>query len=262
MDLHEVPGAPFRRHPWEIARARFFARLVADTAEAARPARVLDVGAGDGYLARHLLDRIPGGSSVACVDSNYTDDDLVRFADPPAAGLSISRTRPAGAFDRVLLLDVIEHVQDDRALLADIIATSVAPDGLVLVSVPAWDFLYGQHDLALKHFRRYQPAQCRALLESAGLEILRSGGLFHSLLLPRLLQRLGESTLGARRAGRGKKSAESPANLGQWRGGRLISSALTLALTADTRLSDRLARAGRQVPGLSYWALCRNRTAG
>src|SRR4051812_41089294 len=98
MDLHEVPGTPFRRHPWEVARARFFAHVAADAeieqaggdGTAARPLRVLDVGAGDGYLARQLLGRMPPGSSVACVDAHYTDADLVRFADPPADGLTFS----------------------------------------------------------------------------------------------------------------------------------------------------------------------------
>jgi SAM-dependent methyltransferase len=257
MDLNEVPATPFRRHPWEVARARFFGKVVAEAIPAGVPARVLDVGAGDGYLARSLLGGIPVGSSVTCVDSNYTDAELQRFASPPTVGLSFTRARPAGRFDVILLLDVIEHIADDRAFLDDILGASLAANGLVVVSVPAWDLLYGQHDLALKHFRRYQPAQCRALLQAAGLEIVLDGGLFHSLLLPRVAQRIGEAARGAVRFGNGTK----PANLGQWRGGELLSSLVTLALEADTRLSTRLARAGRDVPGLSYFALGRKGSA-
>jgi SAM-dependent methyltransferase len=257
MDLNEVPATPFRRHPWEVARARFFGKVVAEAIPAGAPARVLDIGAGDGYLARSLLGGIPVGSSVTCVDSNYTDAELQRFASPPTVGLTFTRARPAGRFDVILLLDVIEHIADDRAFLDDILGTSLDANGLVVVSVPAWDLLYGQHDLALKHFRRYQPAQCRALLQAAGLEIVYDGGLFHSLLLPRVAQRIGEAARGALRFGNGEK----PANLGEWRGGELLSSLVTLALEADTRLSTRLARAGRDVPGLSYFALCRKGSA-
>ena len=257
MDLNEVPTTPFRRHPWEVARARFFGKVVADAIPAGAPARVLDVGAGDGYLARSLLGGIPVGSSVACVDSNYTDAELQRFASPPTAGLSFTRARPAGRFDVILLLDVIEHIADDRAFLDDILGASLDGNGLVVVSVPAWDLLYGQHDLALKHFRRYQPAQCRALLQAAGLEIVQDGGLFHSLLLPRVAQRIAETARGALRFGNGS----TPANLGEWRGGQWLSSLVTLALEADTRLSTQLARAGRDVPGLSYFALCRKGSA-
>jgi SAM-dependent methyltransferase len=254
MDLHEVPGTPFRRHPWEVARARFFARVVQAAGCFEHPCQVLDVGAGDGFLGRQLLREMSPGSAVVCVDPHYTDQDLAAFGDPPGltAGLSFQRTRPAGRFDVVLLLDVIEHVQDDHAFLAEIVTESLAPDGIVLVSVPAWQFLFSQHDVELKHFRRYHPAACRALLESAGLTVVRAGGLFHSLLVPRLLQRLGEA---ARRSARAPAAA--PTNLGQWRHGALTSSLVGLALAFDNRVSDWLARAGREAPGLSYWALCR-----
>jgi len=255
MDLNEVPATPFRRHPLEVARARFFGKIVADAIPAGAPARVLDVGAGDGYLARSLLGGIPVGSSVACVDSNYTDAELQRFASPPTLGLTFSRTRPAGRFDVILLLDVIEHIADDRAFLDEILGGSLDRNGLVVVSVPAWDLLYGQHDLALKHFRRYQPGQCRALLQAAGLHIVREGGLFHSLLLPRILQRIGEAARSARRA------AHRPANLGEWRAGAFLSSVVTRALDLDTRLSAQLARFGYALPGLSYWAVARRGTA-
>ena len=275
MDLNEVPAAAFRRHPWEIARARFFGKVVAQEIPAQRAVRVLDIGAGDGYLGRSLLGGIPAGSSVTCVDPNYTDAELERFASPPAAGLSFTRARPDGRFDVILMLDVIEHVADDRAFLAEILDESLAPNGAVVVSVPAWDLLYGKHDLALKHFRRYQPAQCRALLETAGLRVVHDGGLFHSLLLPRILQRIAEATLGPLRRGGHDGAAGAAAGaapgaapgvapgvapyLGPWRGGRLLSSALTLALDVDTGLSRRLARVGRALPGLSYWALCHKR---
>ena len=255
MDLNEVPETPFRRHPWEVARSRFFGRVVAEANAAGRALRVLDVGAGDGYLGRQLLGALPSGSQIACVDSNYSDRELAQLGSPPAPGLSFSRDRPPGTFDVILLLDVIEHVADDRAFLTEILENSLDADGVVVVSVPAWDLLYGKHDLALKHFRRYQPAQGRALLQEVGLKIVRDGGLFHSLLLPRILQRLSEAALGALRLGQNGK----PANLGEWRGGSLLSSALTLALGVDTRLSTLLGRAGRELPGLSYWALCRRR---
>jgi len=255
MDLTEVPGAPFRRHPWEIERARFFGRVVggAGGSDGGGARRVLDVGAGDGYLGRLLLERMPAGSSVDCVDPNYTDADLRRFGEPPTEGLRFARARPPGLYDLVLLLDVIEHVADDRAFLDEIVQASVAAGGTVLVSVPAWDLLYSQHDVELKHFRRYSPARCRALLETAGLEIIRSGGLFHTLLVPRVAQRVAEALLGAMRVARRSK----PANLGDWQGGRLLSSAVGLALAADNRLSELAAQSGHELPGLSYWALCR-----
>ena len=270
MDLNELPATPFRRHPWEIARARFFTEVVAGVNPNGGPLRAMDIGAGDGYLARHVLQGLPAGSTMTCVDANYSELDLARLAVPPLAGLTFARARPAGRHDVVMLLDVIEHVPDDRAFLDEILEDSLQPGGAALVSVPAWDLLYGPHDVALKHYRRYQPAQCRALLRAAGLEIVRDGGLFHSLLVPRILQRVSEVAFGVLRLGRGGQSRggdtdrpadDRPANLGEWRGGPLLSSVVTMALDADTRLSAQLARRGHELPGLSYWALGRRRSA-
>jgi SAM-dependent methyltransferase len=254
MDLSEVSAADHRRHPWESARARFFRRVLDEAGALAGPRAVLDVGAGDGYLARALLDALPAGSEVVCLDPHYTDEDLRRFSADGRAGLSFVRAPPARRFDVILLLDVIEHVADDRAFLGGFVANQLAPGGLVLVSVPAWQPLFSAHDTALKHFRRYSPAACRALLDDQGLASVRGGGLFHALLAPRLLTVAREKL--SRLLGR---APEAPADLGDWRGGALLTTAIERALALDNALSHAVARRGVALPGLSVWALCRAR---
>jgi SAM-dependent methyltransferase len=254
MDLVEVSGAAHRRHPWEVARARFFKRVLADAGVLAGARRVLDVGAGDGFLARGLLEAMPAGSQVVALDSNYTDDDLRRLGEGAPSGLSFAREMPAERFDVILMLDVIEHVPDDHAFLGEILAGSLAPGGVVLVSVPAWQRLFSTHDTALKHYRRYSPQACLDLLVDEGLEPIRSGGLFHSLLLPRAATVAREGLM--RLLG---KAPAAPDNLGAWRGGDLVSSALERMLALDNALTHALARRGRALPGLSVWALCQVR---
>ena len=251
MDLREVPGTTFQRHPWEIARAAFFRRVLAEAGLLAAPRAVLDVGAGDGYLARRLLEALPPGSTILCLDAHYSDDDLARLADPPAAGLGFARELPPRRFDVILMLDVIEHVADDRAFVARFVAESLAPGGTVLASVPAWQALFSRHDRELNHFRRYSPAACRALLESAGLAVRASGGVFHTLLAPRALavavERV-EASLG--------RDGAAPDDLGDWRHGRALSKLVSGALAADNALSHLGRRLGLARPGLSFWALC------
>jgi hypothetical protein len=118
----------------------------------------------------------------------------------------------------------------------------------VLVSVPAWPALFTSHDTFLHHHRRYSPRLARKVVKSAGLHIERSGGAFHSLLLPRALQKAKESLLG------------SPAHLQpalRWRHGRWVTAAVDRALRVDQALSHMLAGRGLDMPGLTWWALCR-----
>jgi hypothetical protein len=254
MDLNEVSGAGLRRHPWEVARARFFRRVLADAGLLDRPRAILDVGAGDGYLAGEVLASMPAGSTVTCLDPNYTDADLASYAAAARPGITFVRQPPDRRFDILMMLDVIEHVPDDRSFLGGLVAQSLAPGGQVLVSVPAWQSLFSAHDTALKHFRRYSPAACRALLADQGLEAVRSGGLFHSLLFPRALTVAREKLLTL--LGR---PPVPPDNLGAWRGGALVSSVLENALALDNALTHALVRGGVGLPGLSVWALCRVR---
>jgi SAM-dependent methyltransferase len=252
MDLHELPAHPFERHPWEIARARFFREMLVGKGILAGARRVLDVGAGDGYLARELLAALPAGGSVVCFDPHYRDDQL-----KGEGAVSFTRVRPPGPFDLVLLLDVIEHVADDGALLAEALA-SLTEGGRVLVSVPAWQSLYTKHDLFLGHHRRYRPAQLRAALGGAGLAIEKEGSLFHSLLLVRAAEKLAELGRGVRsrpvieRFGGGDE-----AGVGQWKGGRALTRVVRAALAFDNRLSLASAALRLPVPGLSSWALCK-----
>jgi SAM-dependent methyltransferase len=251
MDLREVPDTLVQRHPWEAARARFFARVL-KKAGLTSPARsVLDVGAGDGYLAQTVLRGMAAGSEVVCVDALYTDDDLQRFATSEAANVTFARACPDRRFDLMMLLDVIEHVEDDRTFLDGLVARHLAPDGIVLISVPAWQSLFSQHDVALKHYRRYSPAEGRRLVTDCGLRVRKEGGLFHTLLAPRLAA--------VTREGISRKLKIKPTageNLGQWTGGKALSAAIEGVLFADNALSHLFAGMKLGVPGLSYWALC------
>jgi SAM-dependent methyltransferase len=257
VDLREIRSEVLQRHPWEKARARFFLQRLEQAGLLARPLQVIDVGAGDGWFAGELLRRLPSGSRVVCVDSNYTDEHLAKL---PAAfgstGPSFARELPAGSFDLVMLLDVIEHVGDDLGFLRGLVERQLRPGGHVLVSVPAWMSLFTRHDLGVAHHRRYRPAQLAEVITSAGLGIAASGGLFHSLLFPRALQKLGETARGIRSV----PAPETPlANAGEdiatWRRGKVITGAIDFALAADNGLSAVCARLGVPLPGLSAWAL-------
>lgn len=244
MDLREraapTAQASGHRHPWEQARAAFLVRrLGAGVVRAGDP--VLDVGAGDGWLAAALRQEL--GAVITCWDVHFTEEDLHRLA---SLGLQATRELPPGPFQHALLCDVLEHVEDDAGFLARVVER-VRPGGRVVVTVPAWPALFSTHDQALHHHRRYTPAGLRALLQGAGLVVDESGGLFHSLVAPRALEVLAERLGVERRAPRG---------VGQWQGGQHLTRGLVAALRAEQALSLWAARLHIELPGLSAWALC------
>jgi SAM-dependent methyltransferase len=256
MDLREVPRGRFERHPWEIARARFFSELLVErTAELRKPLTILDVGAGDGYLARTALTALGSASRAVCFDPNYASDELGRGRNPQR-GLEFTRELPEQRFDVLLLLDVIEHVADARAFVADLVGRYLAPGGCVIVSVPAYLVLFTAHDIALGHHRRYRPGELRDVLEAAGLRVERAGGLFHSLLAVRAVEKMTELARGRRSV---PQPAQAPAvaetDAGAWQAGRRVTRIVTQALALDTWFSKRLARARVELPGLSAWAI-------
>ena len=249
MDLSEVSTSIACRHPWESVRFRFFRDRLRDAGVLDRPVRVLDVGAGDGWFAARLLDELPPGSAVTCWDSGYESSaDSARAIEDRDPRLRCTVSRPTDRFDLVLLLDVLEHVSDDGGFLRSIVDGNLASGGRALVSVPAWPVLFGAHDRNLRHVRRYAPRVAADLLRGAGLPILRRGGLFHTLLAPRALQTVRERLL---------PGAPAPRHdLGTWRHGPVFTGLVERALSLDAALASAASRAGLELPGLSWWALC------
>jgi predicted TPR repeat methyltransferase len=246
MDLRERrAGRATSRHPWELRRAAFFGEVLA-RAELGTVDRWLDAGAGDGWLASSLRSRIATGASLVCWDSFYSDDEIAELG-AEGAGTVFTRELPEGPFDLVTAMDVLEHVEDPRAFLRELVGR-VRSSGTLLASVPAWPFLFSPHDRALAHFRRYRPSEARALLEGAGVRIVESGGLFHSLLPIRAAQRLATM-------GREPELSEVPAL--HWNASPWVTGAVLGALSIDNALSRAAARSGVDVPGLTWWALCR-----
>jgi len=262
VDLVERTDAAGRRHPWEVARARFFLRLLARLDVLRTTDTWLDVGAGDAFFARQLRRVLPESAHVVCWDVNYRDEVLGPGvndargapgdggADPGGgAALSFSAERPPGTFGGILALDVVEHVEDDAAFVRDVVEASLAPGGWMLVSTPAYQGLFSAHDRFLRHYRRYAPRDIEHVLESGGLRVEAAGGLFHSLLPVRVAQVVRERVRPPRAA---------PEGIGAWQGGPALTRALDIALGLDTRLSLALAAGNRVVvPGLSTWVFGR-----
>lgn len=165
-------GPIVRRHPWWRARARLTLALLADLG-LDPPARVLDVGCGWGVTMEALEAR---GYRASGMDISRRSLEIL---DRPARHLieaDISRELPGpcvAAHDAVLALDVIEHLDDDAAAVGRL-ATLTSPGGVVVISVPALPWLYGEFDAVQGHRRRYLPDDIHRAVSGSGLVLERT----------------------------------------------------------------------------------------
>lgn len=252
MDLRERANNN-RRHPWELSRAEFFCNLILTRGETS-PVHVLDVGAGDCFFAEELLARLPARSSVTCVDPGYPESSLGERELDDARRLVLCREAPDSKYDWIVLLDVLEHVEDDSALLRSLLP-NLAPEGQFLISVPAFQWLYTKHDTQLGHFRRYSPSKLIGRLCGAGLEVRTHGGLFCSSLVPRSLSKLGELARGHRARPDKNLAQHIATSVGQWSQGQLVTSTIVRALRWDGAVCLWFAQKSIALPGLSTWAI-------
>ena len=175
MDLKEedILGSDIGRHWYYQSKAAALRRMVG----ALRPRRLLDVGAGSGFFSRHLLGH--GALSALCVDIGYERD-----RDDSEAGKPVLYRRDCDATDcdLVLMMDVLEHVDDDAGLVRHY-AAKVPSGAHFLVTVPAFRFLWSGHDVFLEHKRRYTLGEIEQTMRRAGLDVVR-GAYYFGVVFP------------------------------------------------------------------------------
>ena len=85
-------------------------------------------------------------------------------------------------FDLVCLLDVVEHIEDDHSALQSL-TRLLKPGGRIVITVPAYQWMFGKHDTLLHHFRRYSKRTVRELVATSDFEIQRLT-YFNALMFP------------------------------------------------------------------------------
>lgn len=151
-------------------------------AAAGRALAIFDVGCGAGEMS----DMLREFGTVSAIDSSAEAVGYCRARLGDAIEVTVG-TIPddlptVASFDVVSAFDVIEHLDDDRGALVRM-GAMLRPRGMLVVSVPAFGFLWGPHDVASHHRRRYRASQLRQLLESAGFTVRRLT-YFNTLLFP------------------------------------------------------------------------------
>jgi SAM-dependent methyltransferase len=214
-DAYDEMARLQNRHWWFLARRQIM-RSMLTALELPPGARILEVGSGTGsnlallsefgnvvglemsreaiaYARAQGLD-VPGKVQLHL---GRCPEDLAGFQQP---------------FDLICLFDVLEHIADDRAALAAL-AKLLKPGGSLVISVPAYGWLWGPHDESLHHMRRYRRGELVRLCGESGLEVTRST-YFNSLLLPfAVAGRVWDKLRGGKQAS-GTELPPAPVNTG------------------------------------------------
>jgi SAM-dependent methyltransferase len=183
-----------------MARLEPYNRWLVSRFDGAVGRRVLEIGAGFGNITRHFRGRELVVASdldpvaLEHLKGTFRDDPAVcvasyRFPLDTAAREEIRAMR----IDTVVCLNVLEHIEDDRATLADMYDL-LQPGGRLVLLVPAFARLYGTLDEHLRHFRRYEKEELERKVREAGFVVealmyLNRPGIFGWWVNGKLLRR-------------------------------------------------------------------------
>jgi len=238
-DLERFTFDVEERHWWYRGR-RAVLEAVLDGLAVPAGARILDAGCGSG---RNMVELARRGA--------------VTGVEPAAQSLAIARARAVGTvlpgsldeplpftdamFDLVVALDVLEHVEDDEAALREL-ARVLVPGGRLLVTVPQYGWLWGEHDVLSHHHRRYTRSLLLGRAAAAGLRAERVTAFNALLLAPIAVARLAQ---------RVRRRAQPASDLG-----RTPQGPVNAALERVLRAEAALIRHGRDLPaGVSLLAV-------
>ncbi len=192
------------RYWWFIARRHLILTLLGQHYPATGKLQILDIGCGTGAM---LDDLAPFGTVVG---ADFSPEAL-QFCVTRGVHASLSRADVRrlpfadSSFDVVTAMDIIEHIDDDKAAASEIFRV-LKPGGRLLASVPAFQSLWSEHDEALHHYRRYTVPRFKDLVQRVGFSADKISYTVTSLFPPIWAYRQVSNLLPKRRAAGEKKA--------------------------------------------------------
>jgi SAM-dependent methyltransferase len=160
-----------REHWWFTARAKIIMTHIRRIFSHQTDLNILNIGAATGYSSE-LLQQFGAVTSVEFDEDCYNfTRNVVKI--PIQQGSILALDFPDNTFDLVCAFDVIEHVEDDRLAVSEMRRVA-KKGGVMCVTVPAFMFLWSEHDVVNHHFRRYTQKILR------GLFLGKNTPIFHS----------------------------------------------------------------------------------
>lgn len=183
------------RYWWFVGRRRLLRSMLLRYAPEAK--LILDIGCGTGGTLSTLADL---GTLVGTdISEDALDFCALRGHRCLVRSCAEELAIADDVFDAAVCADMLEHLDDDEKGFAEVMRI-LRPGGIAVITVPAYPWLWSEHDEALSHRRRYLAGELRRKIVAAGGEVLRVSHdvsfVFPIVLVVRLLNRLRLRKLG------------------------------------------------------------------
>ncbi len=170
MTTKEKPFIEEDAHWWFASRTRALNAVMQPILPKKSDFRLLDVGCGAGNMIHHLSEY--GQVKGLEIDPRPVKKARERGYDVDEFDVTKPMPFEEGTFDAITALDVIEHNDDDMAILRDSHRV-LKPGGHIIITVPAFMFLWSHNDEINAHYRRYTAKELRQKLEQTGFKVRR-----------------------------------------------------------------------------------------
>lgn len=171
---------------WFVGRQKIISAILQRYLKGKKNLSIVDIGCGAG----NIMDVLGEFGKVRGVDNNK---EIVKFNRKNGKEVSLGDVctlrLPEKSFHLVTLLEVLEHIEDDSRALS-VVRHILKPEGLIIITVPAFSFLWGSHDVEAFHKRRYSKKELEDKLSSAGFTLVKVSYINTFLFLPISLIRI------------------------------------------------------------------------
>lgn len=248
MDLNETTEEVLYRHPWELSRTqciiKVLSRYIDQLGKKGKHASYINVGAGDLYFDKVLFEKY-SGNQVYAVDIAYKSMDP---EDKRIHKYHYLEEIDVKSVDYAVMMDSLEYMEDDAGYVRAV-AEKIKKGGFFFFTLPAYPFLFSDHDKNVHNLRRYSRKSFAELLRKVPeLEKVEDHNFYTSLFLVRVIQ----------------KSLCIPIDpehkvTAYWKYSRKhpLTFIPEKCLTMDFKINRILSKAGIRIPGLSMLVVCR-----
>jgi len=172
-----------KNHWWFNGRRRVIFHLLKQYLPKSDDLKIMDVGCGYGGM-------LPGLSELGNVMGMEVDLDSAKSCKERGfhricIGSGYTMPLKSRSLDIITLFDVIEHIEDDEKVVKQC-ASALKTGGRIMITVPAYQFLFANNDRIARHMRRYTLSRLKKIVKSAGLEVVK-GTYYNVLLFPIIL---------------------------------------------------------------------------